>query len=91
MKITYFLATLMFKKKSTSTDILKLVTKYVELEAPFYECKTIVKSRDIQGSTALLSNLVRSYAISKSNVALDQILDVLKEEFLKRENKNARK
>ena len=87
IKITYFLAKIIFKSYPVPKDILKLISEYIRIECPFYECTKIVKSRDVQKSSMLLSNLINSYVETSSEVTLNQILDVLKEEFLKRGNK----
>ena len=42
-------------------------------------------------SSELLQVLIDSYLETKSEVTLDQLLEVLKEEFIKREENNGRK
>lgn len=70
--------------------ILNIIGKFVSLEAPFY-FSSIVMNRDIHKSIELLNSLIASYKETKSEVTLDQIFTVLKEEFLKRDSKHGRK
>jgi hypothetical protein len=85
-KFIYFLSKGIFGSSSPDV-ILKLICKFVALEAPFYSNK-IIMGRSAQKSIELLSVLVPSYIKTKSETTLDQILEVLKREFLQRENKN---
>jgi hypothetical protein len=85
-KFIYFLCKGIFGS-STPDVILKVIGKFIVLEAPFYS-KEIVMGRSPQKSIDLLDVLIKSYLTTKSEVTLDQILEVLKREFLQRENKN---
>ena len=85
-KFIYFLSKGIFGSSSPDV-ILKLICKFVALEAPFYSNK-IVMGRSIKKSIDLLNTLVNSYIETKSETTLDQITEVLKREFLQRENKN---
>ena len=85
-KFIYFLSKGIFGSSSPDV-ILKLICKFVALEAPFYSNK-IIMGRNTKKSIELLSVLVPSYIETKSEITLDQILEVLKREFLQRENKN---
>ena len=90
IKFIYFLSRGIFGSNSPEV-ILKIICKFVALEAPFYSTK-VVMGRSMSKSTELLSTLVASYIETKSEVTLDQITEVLKREFLQRENKhNGRK
>lgn len=84
-KFIYFLCKGIFGSNSPEV-ILKLICKFVSLEAPFYSDK-IVMGRDINKSIKLLNVLVSSYIETKSEITLNQILEVLKREFLQREQK----
>ena len=89
-KFIYFLSKGIFGR-TTPDVLLRLICKFVTLEAPFYSQK-IVMGRSVNKSIELLNTLVTSYLKTKSEVTLDQILEVLKREFLQRENKrNGRK
>ena len=89
-KFIYFLCKGIFGSNSPEV-ILKLICKFVTLEAPFYSEKVIM-GRDVNKSIKLLNVLVSSYVETKSEITLNQILEVLKREFLQRENKhNGRK
>jgi hypothetical protein len=85
-KFIYFLCKGIFGSNSPEV-ILKLICKFVSLEAPFYSDK-VVMGRDINKSIKLLNVLVSSYMETKSEITLNQILEVLKREFLQRESKN---
>ena len=81
----YFLRKGIFGSSSPEV-ILNVIKKFVSLEAPFYSNK-VVMNRSMEKSILLLSSLITSYLETKSDVTLDQILTVLKEEFLRRESK----
>jgi len=87
-KFMYFLCRGIFGSNSPEV-ILKMIKKFVTLEAPFYP-NTLVMNRSIYKSTELLCALIDSYLVTKSEVTLEQVLAVLKEEFIKREQ-NGRK
>ena len=70
--------------------IFKVLDKFIELEHSNYP-DIIKMNRNVSGSYELFRNLINSYLTTKSDVTLEQILTVLKEEFIKRENKNGRK
>ena len=70
--------------------VLKVIMNFVTLETPYYK-NTLYFSRDIQDSCALLEALITSYFETKSEVTLNQILEVLKEEFIRREENHGRK
>ena len=86
VKFIYFLRKGIFGSNSPEV-ILHIVEKFVSLEAPFYSDK-VVMNRSMNKSIILLSSLISSYTETKSDVTLDQIFTVLKEEFLKRESKS---
>ena len=65
--------------------ILKVIMNFVVLETPYYK-NTICMNRSVKDSSDLLGALVDSYFETKSETTLDQILVVLKEEFIRREN-----
>lgn len=89
-KFIYFLCKGIFGSSSPEV-VLKLICKFLALEAPFYSEK-VVMGRDINKSIKLFNVLVSSYIETKSEITLNQILEVLKREFLQRENKhNGRK
>ena len=85
LKFAYFLRKGIFGSNSPAA-VLKLISEFVMLEAPFYSNK-IVMGRTMNKSIQLFRTLVNSYTETKSDVTLDQILEVLKEEILKREDK----
>ena len=64
--------------------ILKVIMNLVALETPYYK-NVIYCGRDIEKSKELLQVLISSYIETKSEVTLNQILEVLKEEFIRRE------
>ena len=79
----YFLGQGIFGSSSPNV-ILKLLCKFIALEAPFYSDK-MVMGRSTKKSVQLLNALTTSYLETKSETTLDQILEVLKAEFLRRE------
>ena len=90
IKFVFFLSTGIFGSNSSEV-ILKVISKFVALEAPFYS-NNIVMGRSMNKSIELLNTLISCYINTKSDVVLDQIVEVLKREFLKREGKgNGRK
>ena len=64
--------------------ILKVIMNLVALETPYYK-NIIYCGRSTEKSKELLQVLITSYLETKSEVTLNQILEVLKEEFIKRE------
>ena len=69
--------------------VLMVIKKYIALESPYYP-STMYWGRTVQKSAELLGALTDSYLETKSEVTLDQILEVLKKEFIERD-KNGRK
>ena len=70
--------------------ILKIITAFVTLEAPLYK-DTLYLGRSTTKSAELLQSLVESYLETKSGVTLNQIMTVLKEEIIEREQRDGRK
>lgn len=64
--------------------ILKVIMNLVALETPYYK-NVIYCRRSVEKSKELLQALITSYLETKSEVTLNQILEVLKEEFIRRE------
>lgn len=88
-KFIYFLCKGIFMSDS-EIEILRVVQKFVSLQYPFYS-KNIVMGRKIGRSYELLNALINSYIKTKSETTLNQIMVVLKEEFIKRSENNGRK
>ena len=84
VKFMYFVMRVGIFGSNFPESILQLIQKFVSLEAPFHY-NNIVKGRNIHKSIKLLEVLISSYIVTKSSVTLNQILAVIKEEFLKRE------
>ena len=70
-------------------DVLKVISKFTEKAWAEYPDKTVMGRTPCQ-STDLLGVLVKNYYETGSSVVLNQILEVLKNEFIERE-KNGRK
>ena len=70
--------------------ILRAIKILISLESPRYP-NTLYFGRDMKKSSELLQVLIDSYFETKSEVTLNQLLEVLKEEFIKREENNGRK
>jgi hypothetical protein len=70
-------------------DVLKVIQKFTENAWSEYPDKVRMNRTPVQ-SAALLGVLVRKYYETYSDIILDQILEVLKNEFIKRES-NGRK
>ena len=70
-------------------DILKVIQKFTENAWAEYPNKAVMGRTPLQ-SAALLGVLVKNYYETGSNTTLNQILEVLKNEFIERE-KNGRK
>ena len=71
--------------KGDTIWILKILSIFLSLECSEYSNKVIM-NRDKYKSAALFSVLVTEYEKSRSLVTLNQLLSVLKEEFLERDN-----
>ena len=63
--------------------ILELVQKFIELQSSEYGNK-IVMNRDVKRSVLLLKALTRAYLDNRSETNLNQLLTVLKQEFIER-------
>lgn len=70
-------------------DVLKVIQKFTELAWSEYPDKRVMNRTPVQ-SAALLGVLIKQYYKTGSNTNLEQILEVLKNEFIKRES-NGRK
>lgn len=88
-KFIYFVIRSGIFRSNSPESVLLLLQKFISLEAPFYY-NSLFKGRSVQKSIELLQALISSYIVTKSNITLNQIVEVFKEEFLKREN-NGRK
>ena len=67
-------------------DILQVIGVFLLSESSMYRDKVIM-GRDLSSSTALLLVLIDFYLESHSETHLEQFLEVLKNEFIKREQK----
>ena len=70
--------------------VLRVAQSFLTLESPRYP-NTYYMGRSIIKSSELFQSLIESYFKTKSEVTLDQLLEVLKEEFIKREENSGRK
>lgn len=70
--------------------ILYVAQAFLTLESPRYP-NTYYMGRSIVKSSELFQSLTESYLKTKSEVTLNQLLEVLKEEFIKREENSGRK
>ena len=86
-KLLWFLPSVLGNGKPSV--VLLLINKFVELEGPLYKVDSYL-GRSISTSSDLFNSLVAYYKESKSDVTLNQIMTVLKEEFIERE-KHGRK
>ena len=79
----YLLKIKAFKDNSPAT-VLRVIQKFVDLLGPNYKGKAVVMGRSTAQSSLLLSALIDKWYKDKSKVALEQILEVLKNEFIRR-------
>ena len=63
--------------------VLRVIQKFISIESANY-ADTIVNNRSVEASVKLLSVLIDDYFENKSERTLNQFLEVLKEEFIKR-------
>jgi len=66
-----------------SEDVLTIISILLGTEAKYYNSKKIMNRNNIE-SYKLIEALIRKYKETKSDVILNQILEVLKEEIIKR-------
>lgn len=64
--------------------ILDLIYEFSSLEGPLYP-QTLCKGRVMLDSVTLLKSLIEYYKEFKSEVTLNQIIHVLKEDFIERD------
>ena len=88
--IKFFLTSRKIFGGNSPALILKIIELFVVLETPLYK-DTMFLGRNLPVSVNLLRNLIESYLETKSGVTLDQIMTVLKEEIIEREQSNGRK
>ena len=87
---SYFIAKeKIFGSKSPGL-ILQIIKKFISLEYPNYP-ESYYLGRDMKKSSDLLGALIDSYTETKSETTLNQILEVLKEEFIQRVENHGRK
>ena len=67
--------------------ILKVIKEFIEIEASNYS-DSVILSRDVSTSKKLILTLIDMYFENKSEKTLNQILEVLKVDFIQREDKN---
>ena len=77
-------------KGDSPKNVLLIIKKFISLEAPYYP-NSYYLGRSVTKSSELLGALVDSYMETKSEVTLNQLLEVLKEEFIQRREKHGRK
>lgn len=65
-------------------DVLRVLRIFICLEAPYYR-DTVKMNRNMAASVNLLSVLINTYLRRHSDTHLEQLLEVLKNEFIKRE------
>lgn len=90
IKFFYFLSKGKIIGDKNPEVILRAIKIFISLESPRYP-NTFYFGRDMIKSSELLQVLIDSYLETKSEVTLDQLLEVLKEEFIRREENNGRK
>ena len=90
IKFSYFLSKGKIFGSKSPEQILRVIKKFIALEYPKYPDVQYL-GRSVKDSSNLLSSLIDSYLETKSEVTLNQILEVLKEEFIQRVEKHGRK
>ena len=65
-------------------DVLRVIRAFILSESPYY-ANNIKMNRSTSNSAILLSILIDTYLGSHSDKHLEQLLEVLKNEFIKRE------
>ena len=65
-------------------DVLQVIGAFLLSESAYYR-NSIKMGRDVSSSTALLLVLIDFYLEGHSETHLEQLLEVLKNEFIKRE------
>lgn len=88
--IRFFLTSKKVFGGNSPTLILKIIELFVALEAPLYK-DSMYLGRNMSTSVKLFRSLIESYMETKSSVTLNQIMTVLKEEIIEREQNNGRK
>ena len=69
--------------KDDPSIVLTLINKFIALEGAYFDAD-IYLGRSIQKSINLLNSLVEYYEKTKSEITLNQIMTVLREEFIER-------
>ena len=63
--------------------VLRVIQEFISIESVNYE-NILKNNRTVEESNKLLSTLIDNYFETKSERTLNQLLEVLKEEFIKR-------
>ena len=66
--------------------VLRIIQRYLELAVLTYHDNSFEMGRTINQSSLLLSALIDKWFRDKSSNSLEQILEVLKNEFIRRKN-----
>ena len=75
--------------KVPSESILEVIKVFIELELPRYK-NSLYLGRNIEASVLLFKSLIDSYLQTKSEVTLNQIMTVLRDEIIEREKEHGR-
>ena len=87
IRLVWFIQTNNLFSSGNFSNLFKLIQRYLELQQGNVE-DSIKSGRNLSRSMNLLKNLICVYEATNSNVTLDQILEVLKAEFIRREAKD---
>ena len=87
LKFSFFLYKQHVFRDGNPSLVLRVIQKYIELESSNFS-DSLCLGRSIKSSTKLLSTLIDEYFETKSERALNNTLEVLKEEFIKRNRKS---
>lgn len=83
-KFTCYLLRIKAFNDNSPATVLRVIQKFIDLSGPTYKEKAVVMGRNTAQSSLLLSALIDKWFKDKSKVALEQILEVLKNEFIGR-------
>lgn len=86
LKFLIYLNKIKAFNNNNEKTVLRVLQRYLELVTPTYLNNSQVMSRNICESSMLLSALIDKWFRDKSGITLEQILEVLRNEFIGREN-----
>ena len=86
LKFVLYLNSIRAFNNNNPTTILRVAQRFIELAAPTYSDKSFLMGRTLEQSSILFNALADKWFRDKSSNSMEQLLEVLRNEFLGRRN-----